>query len=130
MVLTRIRHAETPLLTARTLNEDCVVELGEINRDPSRCGHRMRLGSHRQRTSVACENLKDTLGDAKSSFLQMYCGSEFIALTLAEWAERKNIVLDFIEPTTGVERFHRMFQWQLPMWRAGYARHSQYHRSA
>lgn len=63
MVLSRTGHAETSLLAGWALNEDYVVALSDINRDLSRCGRRMRLGSHRQRTPVPCENLQNALRD-------------------------------------------------------------------
>jgi putative transposase len=33
-----------------------------------------------------------------SAKLRLHNGPEFNALALAEWAEQKNVVLDFIEP--------------------------------
>ena len=47
--------------------------------------------------------------------LRLDNGPEFIALALAEWAERKNIALDFIEPGRPmqngfIERFNGSFR--------------------
>ncbi len=50
-------------------------------------------------------------------------GPELVALALAEWAERKGIALDFIEPGSNARRFHRTLQRQLQARRAGHAYH-------
>ena len=63
--------------------------------------------------------------------LRLDNGPEFVALALAEWAERKSIALGpHRARPADAERFHRTIQWQLPARRARHACLPQSHRSA